>query len=779
MPAIRVVGDYGCKPWGKLTIIRRFAPPACYLRTGFQADKPVRRATLYASALGIFDLELNGRRVADEYFNPGWTDYTKRVYYRAYDVTGLMRQGDNALGAILADGWYSGFIGFFGQREHYGKSPRFLGQLAIEYADGSTAIVASEPDWKASTGPTGVSDFLEGEEYDARRELHGWSEPGFDASAWNAVDLGAELKPVVEAHPGPPVTVYEEFRANEDHRAEAGRLCARPGAKLGRRRAIEGQRRARPEDHPPLRRTAQSRRHDLHGEPPHRGRPISISAAALVRRSGSRGSPTMASSTSRLTGLRQPPTPETVVALAMSSDTPVVGRFECSNPMLNRLHSNVYYTQRSNFIDIPTDCPQRDERLGWTGDAQVYIRTATLNTDVQAFFTKWLVDIEDGQCADGQIPMVVPVKVAGENSSPAWADAGTVCPWTIYEVYGDRRVLERLYGLMARFIEFCRKRSTPELLPPKDFLCFGDWLNINAATPPEVICTAYFAYSTRLTARTAEVLGKSDDAAKYRKMFEQIKASFNRAYVTADGRIKGDTQTCYVLALAFDLLDPPQQKLAAKHLVDDIQRRGWHLSTGFIGTKYLMLVLTKIGRPDVAYRLLLNDTFPSWGFSISRATSIWERWDGWTPERGFQTPSMNSFAHYSFGAVYQWMVENIGGIRNDGPAYKQILIAPKPGGGLTWAKVGYRSIHGQIESDWKIEGGRFLLDVTIPANTTATVSIPAAKASEVTESEQAIEAAEGVKLLRVEDGAAVLAVESGTYHFAALAQGRVSRKIDD
>ena len=337
-----------------------------------------------------------------------------------------------------------------------------------------------------------------------------------------------------------------------------------------------------------------------------------------------------------------------------------------------------------------------------------YIRTATLNTDVQAFFTKWLVDLEDGQFADGQFPMLVPANVAVCHGGPAWADAGTICPWTVYEVYGDRRELERHYAAMARFVEFCRKSSTPELLPPKEFQCFGDWLNINSDTPHDVICTAYFAYSTRLTARAAEVLGKTEDAAKYRKLFERIKAAFNRAYVTADGRIKGNSQTCYVLPLAFDLLDPPQRELAAKHLVDDIQRRDWHLATGFVGTKDLMLVLVKIGRLDVAYRLMMNDTFPSWGFSVKHgATSIWERWDGWTPEHGFQNPGMNSFAHYAFGAVYRWMVENIGGIRNDGPAYKRILIAPQPGGGLTWAKVGYRSIQGQIESDWKLEGGRF------------------------------------------------------------------------
>ena len=458
----------------------------------------------------------------------------------------------------------------------------------------------------------------------------------------------------------------------------------------------------------------------------------------------------------------------TIVGHALSSDTPHVGFFNCSNTMLNKLASNIYWTQRANFIDIPTDCPQRDERLGWTGDAQVYCRTATLNADVQAFFTKWLVDLDDAQRADGQFPMVAPLKVAGDDGGPAWADAGVICPWTMYQVYGDRRLLEKHYPAMTRFIGFCEHRSTPDLLPPQQFHCFGDWLNINAETPKDVIYEAYFARSTSFVAQAAEALGKSDDAAKYHALFDRIKASFNKAFVAADGRIKGNTQTAYVLALAFGLLDAQHQKLAAKYLVADIISRGWHLSTGFIGTKDLMNTLSQVGRNDVAYRLILNDTFPSWGFSIKQgATSIWERWDGWTPEKGFQTPGMNSFAHYSFGAVYQWMVENIGGIRSDGVAYKRITIVPQPGGDLTWADVRYNSIRGEIGSHWQKKDGRFTLDVTIPPNTTATVVIPAKSADTITCDGKDISATAEVKLLHRGKDHATLAVESGKYSFAA------------
>jgi alpha-L-rhamnosidase len=467
-----------------------------------------------------------------------------------------------------------------------------------------------------------------------------------------------------------------------------------------------------------------------------------------------------------ITGLEGKPDEKTLTGIALGSATPKVGSFACSNAMLNQLFSNIYWTQRMNFIDIPTDCPQRDERLGWTGDAQIYVRTATQICDVQAFYTKWLVDLADAQRADGQFPMVAPLLVAGPDGGPAWADAGVVCPWTIYEVYGDTRVLAEHYDGMKRYVEFTRKRCREGLLPPEKFHCFGDWLSIGANTPKDVIYEAYFALATKLTARAATVLGKKDEAAAYNALFDQIKEAFNKAYVAADGRIQGNTQCGYVLAIAGDLLDPEKSKLAAQYLVEDIEAKGWHLSTGFIGTKDLMLALAKSGRNDVAYRLIYNDTFPSWGFSIKNgATSIWERWNGWTPDRGFGDAGMNSFAHYSFGAVYQWMIENIGGIRSDGTAFKRIIIAPQMNEGMNSAKTEYTSIQGRIATDWKVESGKLTLDVTIPANTIATVFVPAKNAAAVTESGKPVAQADGVKFLHMEGNAAVYQVESGSYHF--------------
>jgi alpha-L-rhamnosidase len=768
LPAVHVVGDYGTQPWGKLELNGTFLPPATFFRREFRLDKRIARATLYATALGLVDMRLNGHRVSDDFFTPGWTDYHKRVYYRTYDVTQLVRRGDNALGAMLADGWFSGYIGFRGDRELYGKYPRVRAQLHLEFTDGATTDIATGPGWKAATGPILEADFLKGETYDARLEHPGWDEPGLDDVHWIAVDVGSdEVHPLVQAHPGPPVRAIQEFRARSITQPKPGVFVLDLGqnfagvprlkvsGKSGQQIILRFAERLNPDGTIYTTNLRSARATDTYickGQGTETWQPrFTFHGFQYIE----------------ITGLSAKPESDTVVGVALSSDTPVAGAFTCSDPMLNQLHNNIYWTQRANFIDIPTDCPQRDERMGWTGDAQVYIRTATLNTDVEAFFTKWLVDLDDGQRADGQYPCVAPSVVAGDDGGPAWADASVICPWSIYEVYGDRRVLERHFDAMKRFVEFCRQRSTPDLLPPEQFHCFGDWLSIKADTPKDVIYTAYFAHSARLAGRAAAALGKDSEAESFEKLFQAIRDAFFRTYVSADGRIKGDTQTCYVLALAFDLVRGEQAKLAAKYLVEDIEKRGWHLSTGFIGTKHLMLVLSKIARPDVAWRLLHNDTFPSWGFSIKQgATSIWERWDGWTPENGFQDAGMNSFAHYSFGAVYQWMVENIGGIHSAAPSYKQILIAPELDDKVSSASIAYRSIRGLIDTDWTVKDGKLLLNVTIPANTTAQVVLPAASADTVTESGHTLDKAAGVSFQRVEGQNVILSVGSGHYAFA-------------
>ncbi|HUD45336.1 MAG TPA: glycoside hydrolase family 78 protein [Candidatus Baltobacteraceae bacterium] len=765
-PAAQIIGPAGCLPWGdlKYSPLTLFPPP--YLRAGFTISKPVLRATLYATALGLVDVHLNGHLVSQDRFTPGWTDYTKRVYYRTYDVTKLIEPGSNVLGAILADGWYSGYIGYERARNHYGTKPRFRGQLQIDYDDGSSEVIGTGPNWKASKGPIREADFLMGEEYDARMESH-WDEAGFDDGKWAPVEVGAEMDPLLQADPGPPVRAFATLDPKGVTEPKPGVYVFDMGQNFAgvarlKTRGKRGQvitlrfgERLNPDGTlytANLRQASATDTYTCRGEGTETWEPrFTYHGFQYVE----------------VTGLDRKPATDMIAGVAISSATTDAGRFVCSDPMLNRLERNIYWTQRANFIDIPTDCPQRDERLGWMGDAQVYINAATLHEDVQSFFTKWLVDVQDAQRADGQYPTVAPLKVSGDDGGPAWADAGVICPWAIYEAYGDRRILERHYDSMARFIDFCKNRSTPDLLPPKEFQCFGDWLNISDETSNTVIYTAYFAHSTELMARIAEVLGKTADAARYNELFENIRAAFNRAYVASDGRIEGDTQTDYALALWFGLLDSDKAHVAARYLVENIQKCQWHLSTGFIGTKCLMLALAQSGRNDVAERLIHNDTFPSWGFSIKHgATSIWERWDGWTPERGFQDPGMNSFAHYSFGAVYQWMVENLGGIRSTQPAYKKVVIAPQFDSRVTSADTTYDSIRGLIETHWKWSGNKVRLEISIPANITATVRVPARDQTDVFEDGRPASHAPGVTFVRMDDGSAVFEVGSGTYRFS-------------
>ncbi len=723
---VKVVGSYGVQPWGKIGPKQLQLAPPRYIRHEFELNKPIKRAVAYGTALGLIELRLNGKQVSDELFTPGWTDYTKRVHVRGYDVTKMLRRGRNAIGLMLGDGWYSGYVGYGGIRNHYGTKTRAALQMEVEYRDGTKATITSGPSWRASTGPTLIADFLMGEEYDARLELPGWDEPNFKAASWKPVDVGAEMKPIIEPFPGQPVRPFDVLKGKSvretakntfvvdlgQNIAGFARLTFR--GKRGQKVVLRFAERLNPDGTiytSNLRGALATDVYICKGEGLEIWQPrFTFHGFQYIE----------------VTGLGYRPAPGDVAGIAVSSDTPNSGALTTSDPMLNRLVQNAWWTQKMNFIDVPTDCPQRDERLGWTGDAQAYIRTATYLTDVQPFFTKWLISLDDAQRADGQYPMVAPLKVAGGDGGPAWADAGVICPWTIYDVYGDKELLARHYPQMKKFVEFCIKRSTPEFLPPKEFHCFGDWLNIGSPTPNEVIYTAYFAGSARILAQAAVELGNQADTVRYTKIYNQVREAFGKTYVTDDGVVKGDSQCAYVLALVFDLLSPEMAKRASERLIADIEKRGWHLSTGFVGTRDIMHVLSKIGRNDVAFRLLHNKTFPSWGFTIANgATSIWERWDGWTPEKGFQDPGMNSFAHYAFGAVVGWMFAQPAGIQNIQAGFGTIRIAPQIDPKLTWLKSNYESVRGNIVSEWSVKGGKLTMRVVVPPNVRAEFKVPA------------------------------------------------------
>lgn len=763
------LGAYGMGPWATISVgpAEVFLPPAQYLRKEFVVEKPVKRAVAYASALGNYELHLNGRAMGDAHFAPGWTDYNTRVYYNTFDVTDQLKKGFNTLGGILADGWYSGHIGWGRLRDHYGKNTRFAAQLYIEYTDGSTETVVTDRTWTASTGPILEGDFLMGETYDARRDMPGWCTADFDDSGWKPVDVTERITARIESYPSVPVRKFQEIEPIKLTESKDGAWIYDMGTNFA------GFVRVKVRDAQPGQKIVLRFAERLN--PDGTIYTTNLRGARAIDTYICKGGGTEVWQPRftfhgfqyvELTGYSGKPALDDIAGIELTSATPVVGRFACSDPMANTLYHNVCQTQRANFIDIPTDCPQRDERLGWMGDAQIYVRTATFNTDVASFFTKWMVDVEDAQLDNGGFSDVSPRKVAMDGGTAAWGDAGVICPWTIYQVYGDKRILAEHYDAMEKWIEYCKGTTNGTLLRPA--AGYGDWLSIRADTPKDVLATAYFARSTRLVAEIAQVLDKQDDAATYQKLFEDIRTAFNAAYVSADGKIKGDTQTVYVLALAFDLLPDAMREPAAQRLVDNISSRQWHLSTGFVGTKDLMATLNAIGRTDVAYHLFHNETFPSWGFSIQHgATSIWERWDGWTPDKGFQDPGMNSFAHYSFGAVCEWMFRTIGGIDTEGPAYKRIAIRPTPGGRLSWAKTSYDSIQGKIATAWKLDGNRLKLDVTIPANTTATVYIPTANAAGILEGKKPASQAEGVRLIGMQDGVVAFEVGSGTYRFTS------------
>jgi len=742
--------------------------PAPYLRKTFFVGARVTRARLYATALGVYEAQLNGQRVGDLQLAPGWTDYRKRVNYQAFDVTPLLVVGDNTLGAILGDGWYCGHVAWRG-RQLYGDRPKFLAQLVIEYLDGRIDVIGTDSTWKFAYGPLLEADLLMGESYDARLEFAGWDKPGFDDRGWQAARVANGNGIALDAMRGPPIRVQHSFKGrllNESSpRAQSrvrrydfgqnlvGRVRLRVKGAAGTaltvrhaemldkdgRLALANLRTARATDHFTVRGDAGGEsfepRFTFHGfryvEVESRGPDLEI---------------------------------EELSALVLHSDLVPVGEFSCSDALVNQLQKNIQWSQRGNFLDVPTDCPQRDERLGWTGDAQIFIRTALFNFASAAFFTKWLQDVADAQTGSGTIPAVAPATDdLPADGGPAWADAVVICPWAVYECAGDRRLLERHYATCTRFIDEL-KASNPNFIRARTALGFdgyGDWLalddshKVDGGTPKDLIGTAFFAHSARLVAAMATVLGKRADAKKYHALAEAVRAAFQRRFVTRDGDVTSGTQTARVLALHFDLLPPKLRPRVIADLVRDLEQRGWKLATGFVGTSYLPRVLTAAGRIDVAYKLLHQKQCPSWLFPVTQgATTTWERWDGWTRERGFHEGAMNSFNHYAYGAIGAWLYTVVAGIDVDAahPGYRHIRLQPRPGGNLAAARARLASPHGEIVSAWRTSQRRFDWEVTVPANTTATARFPVPPKARLTEGGKPLERAPGVsKITRGRD----------------------------
>ena len=741
-------------------------PSLHYLRKDFSVGSRIVQARLYATALGLYELHLNGARIGDHLFAPDWTDYGRRCRYQVYDVTSLVKQGENTLAGFIGDGWYSGHIGN-GGFQAWGKTPALFAQLEIILGDGTTRTIATDDTWKVHPGPILSSDIMRGENYDARLEIPGWDMPGLDTSAWSPATARKEPARPLDAQVDEPVRETGELPPKSIKASKPGswicdfgqnlvgfiriKITAAPGTKITLRHAevldADGALYTR----------------NLRGAP---------AVDTYICKGGGveTWQPRFTYHGFRyleISGLATAPAADAITAIVVGTGITPAGQFTCSNPALNQLQSNIQWGMRGNYFSVPTDCPQRDERLGWMGDAEVFIPTAAYNGDIAAFFTKWLVDVDDAQSSGGAFTDVSPSPFGG-GGTPAWGDAGVICPWTIYLMYGDKRILETHLPAMKRWVDWCAAHSTSFIRDRDRGGDYGDWLAQGEETSHELIGTAYFAHAADIVARACRITGDTAGAEKYAKLFEQIKTAFDRRYVSEKGYLQNGTQTSSCLALRFDLLPENLRPQTAAFLAENVRAHDHHLTTGFLGVGQLLPALSSGRDIGDAYGVLEQDTYPSWLFSVKQgATTIWERWDGWTPDRGFQDSGMNSFNHYSLGSCGEWMFSTLAGIAPDpaDPGFRHILIRPRPGGTLTSAEATYDSIRGKITAAWTLEKGLFTLHLIIPPSTTATLTLPTATPKTVKESSKPISAHLEIKSLPPLDGNPQYEIPSGDYHF--------------
>lgn len=754
-------------------------PPARYYRGTFSPKKKIVRAIAHTTTLGIHELHVNGKRVGDALFAPGWTDYRKRAYYNTYDLTPYLDGTNNTIGAIVADGWYAGYVGYgklvgYGPhktgRNIYGKTPALMVEVHLIYEDGSSEVIGTDTSWKTTTGPELEADFLMGESYDARKEMPGWSTASFDDSAWQpailAQDNGSIIEPfsdaftknekrefgftrppVMQAYPAQPVRITRELAAKSVKQIKPGTWVFDMGQNFAgnvrlQLKADAGQ--------TFVLRYAEM----LH--PDGRLMTENLRQARATDTYIAKGDPAGESWTPRftfhgfqfveVTGFSTEPPLDSVTGLVIHSDTPFTSGFECSDPVVTRIYQNAVWTQRANWIELPTDCPQRDERLGWTGDAQIYAASAAIHADVAAFFRKWLRELEESVTKEGYYPSYAPYCFGhgGAIHGTAWSDVGIIAPHALWMATGDTAFFTDHWPAMTRFMQ-ARKAHNPELTAKSFGAPWGDWLNLDDPTPTDFIELAYFAKCALMMEEMATAQGLTKEADEYRSWVETMRGNFRKRYLQADGSIKPSSQSAYVLALDCNLLtDPAERNSAGKHLATLIRAKaGPHntgMTTGFLGTKPLLPMLTETGHHDLAASMIQSRHYPSWGYEVANgATTIWERWNSYTKEHGFGGPdgkmsaAMNSFSHYAFGAVTEWMFKDLAGIAPAAPGYSKIRLHPKfpttpstdgteP---ISWVAAHHQSPHGEISVRWSREKDNSLLyQATIPPNTTAELTLP-------------------------------------------------------
>lgn len=770
------VTDQGLRVGGRKDVLLRTADSnKPLLRTEFTTEpgKTIKSARVYASAHGVYEMQLNGETVGDQHLAPGWTDYTKRIQAQTYDVTDQVNNGVNAFGAEVGDGWWAGKVGMWGPGM-YSSTLGLIAQLRVDYTDGTSQVVKTDDSWKTHSGPYAAADNIDGETYDARAEQPGWDMPHFTDTGWSPVTIGTSDTAKLEPQTDEPVRVTGERPALE--------RTASPGVTNGfiydlgqnmvgvarmRIQGVAGQtvkiryaeelyddgrfyvgnlRAAKVTDYYTFKTTGTvvyTPKFTQHGF-----RYIEISGASVA------------------------PNLDDVTGVVWGSDLAATGDLKTSDTMLNQLVSNISWGQRGNFLSIPTDTPARDERLGWTGDINVFAPTASYLRDTRSFLQKWTQDLRDSAYSNGNLPGIAPnVPTIDLGAGLGWSDAGITVPYAAWFAQGDTRIVRQNYAAMQKFFGFVKDGAGADLIDSARGN-WNDWLNLDDNTGVDVLGTAYYAEDARMLSEMAAAIGEDADAAEYAALSKDIREAFTAELIAADGTVDGNSQTAYAMALGMNLVtDPDLREKVGQKFVAKLKTSDYHLTTGFLGTPWLLPALTSIDRSDLAYTMILKKDYPSWGYEIENgATTMWERWNSIGPDGSFGDEGMNSFNHYAYGAVGDWMYQNIGGISAAKAGYKQSRIAPVVGGGLTKGHGTYESVYGAISSKWEKDGKDLTLDVQVPVNTTSRVSVPAANLQAVTEGGASLADADGVSDVTFADGVATFTVGSGTYAFRADAQ---------
>jgi alpha-L-rhamnosidase len=734
--------------------------PAALLRKRFDVSKPVKAARLYATALGSYRMFINNERVGQDVLTPDFTDYSKRVLYQTYDVTSFLSAGGNAIGAILGNGWFGSGMTWNGRPFLFLPPPtRLLAQLEIEYADGTRDVVVTDESWVSAPSPIRRSEIYAGEFYDARLDQDDWAKSSFDDSAWTPARAVAAPSIAVVGQVASPVHVTETITpiavkplANGTYVFDMGQnmvgwVKLKASGPAGTQIRLRFAEILSPDGsiyRDNLRNADATDVFILAGRGEETYTPLfTFHGFRYVEVTGYPGIPT----TAALTG-----------GVINSLDGGPTGTLVTSSDLVNRMWKIGIWGQRGNFLSIPTDCPQRDERLGWMGDAGVFWRTGTFNFDVQAFSHKFLNDITDAQTKEGAFTNVSPdlLRPDGSEGAPGWGDAGVILPWTVWLQYGDKQAITDNWKAMERWMDFIAK-ANPSFLRMKGVgPNYADWLAPDERTPKDLLATSYWALIARMMVDMARATDNQAAVERYTALIENIRKAYRKKYIKRNGEVLGGTQTAYVVTLYTQLAPPAREAAMVKKLVADIESRNWHLSTGFLGTPFLLFTLADHGRADVAYRLLLNDTYPSWGYMLSKgATTWWERWNGDTGD-----PGMNSYNHYAFGSVMAWVYRSVAGIDTNahGAGYREIVVHPVLDPSVTHARGEYDSVYGRIVSDWDAKPGEsFSLKLIIPANTRAKVYLPSIPNAKVTQDDHVVDT-------RPEAGSLIVELGSGTYH---------------